>query len=344
MEDEPIKPKTTAKSSATKSTAPKTTAPRSTAPKATAPKTSAPKVATPKTASATTPTAPKATTKRATASKTSESVKETVATETATPTAPTASAVRSSQAEEMTTEEAKQAELQSALHSGKGGKDPQKKRTVKKLIFALVFVAVIAVVGVTAAVVVPMLLSNTVEQEINIDLDKNMTFGEKVHNFEDAVTDYQLGDTIERGLSVRNNGNGDVFVCFKVEIYEYQQDEIGYVLDMQAIPTLNSSLWTSSVVVEEINQTGRTANSVYYYYNNLLTKKSGATSSAVLFKEYVINAESAIANQYANQKVTCKVTVKFVNANVTNLSSQADACWNTAPESWKGIMRSKIDK
>ncbi len=244
----------------------------------------------------------------------------------------------------MTAEQAKQAELQSAMQSSKSGKDPKKQRTVKKLVFSLILVVLIAAIAVSAAVVVPLLMNKSGEKDIIVDIEKDMTYGETVRKFSDEVKDYNMGDTIERGLTVRNNGEGDVFVCFKIEIYEKDQEDTSYPIDMVATPKINTSIWSVGNITEEINDTGRTATTQYYYCNNVLTKKNGTTSTALLFKEYVVNAESAIANQYANKSVTVKVTIKFVNANVSNLSSQTDACWNNAPEAWKGIMRTATNK
>lgn len=281
-----------------------------------APKASAPKPATPKAS------APKATAPKASAPKVA-------------PKAPNTG---------MTAEQAKQAELQSAMQSSKGGKDTKKQRTVKKLVFSLILVVLIAAIAVSAAVVVPLLMNKNGEKDIIVDIEKDMTYGETVRKFSDEVKDYNMGDTIERGLTVRNNGEGDVFVCFKIEIYEKDQEDTSFPIDMVATPKINTSIWSVGNITEEINDTGRTATTQYYYCNNVLTKKNGTTNTALLFKEYVVNAESAIANQYANKSVTVKVTIKFVNANVSNLSSQTDACWNNAPEAWKGIMRTATNK
>lgn len=319
MEDEPIKP--------TKPAAPKASAAKPAAPKPAAPKASAPKAA------STTATSKPAAPKKAPATKKAPTTADNAAA--AAPKAP-----KAAPSTDVSTEEAKQAELQSAMQGKKGGQDPKKKRTVKKLVFSLVLVVLIAAIAVGAAVVVPMLLNSSDEKEITVDIDEGMTYGETVRKFSDEVKDYNMGDKIERGLTVRNNGEGDVFVCFKIEIYEEHQEDTTYPIEMVATPTLRESFWTVGNIKEEINDTGKTATTKYYYYNNVLTKKSGgSTSTAVLFKQYAVTAESAIANQYANKSVTVKVTIKFVNANVSNLSSQTDACWNSAPETWKGIMR-----
>ena len=299
MEDEPIKP---------------TKAPKPSAPKASAPKAPAGKPAAPK---------------KAPAPKKVPTTAET-ATATSAPKAPKAAPT-----DNMSTEEAKQAELQSAIQGKKGGNDPKKKRTVKKLIFTLVLVLLVAAVAVSAGILIPKLLESNNEKEILVDIDENIDYGESVRKFSEEVKDYQMGDIIERGLSVKNNGEGDVFVCFKIEIYEKDLEDTDQPIEMKAIPTINNGLWTTGTITENVNGASSPMNCEYYYYNSAVKKGTTAT----LFKEYVVNAESSIANEYANKSVTVKVTVKFVNANVDKLSSQADPCWNNAPDTWKGYVK-----
>jgi len=242
-------------------------------------------------------------------------------------------------------EQAKQAEIQSAMQGAKGGKDPKKKRTVRKLLFLLILLLLISAIAVTATVVIPMVLNNGSNKEITVNIDEGMAYDDGIiYKFSDEVKDYNMGDKIERGLTVRNNGAGNVFVCFKIEIYEKDQEDTSFPINMTATPTTNDSIWSVGSINEEINNTGKTATTKYYYLNNVLQKKSGTTNTATLFREYVVEAGTDITNQYANKSVTVKVTIKFVNADVNSLNSQTDACWNSAPETWKGIMRKATAK
>lgn len=308
VEDKPIKP--------------------TTPPKASAPNVSGPKPAMPKQAPAPRPAVPK---RAPTAPKTPTTAQN------ASADAPVVQNASANADVNVSAEEAKQAEIQSAMQGTKG-QDPKKKRKAKKILFLLLLLLLIAGLAVGGAILIPKLLNGD-NTEISIEIEEGIEYGDTVHKFSDEVKDYQMGDPIDRGLSLRNNGAGDVFVCFKIEVYEQGQEDTGYPIDMIATPTITSSLWSENFVEETI--ANKSATTRYYYYNNVLSKKKGTTNTATLFKEYKINAESDIANRYANQTVTVKVTINFITANVSLLSTQSESCWNNAPDAWVSLMRSK---
>ena len=239
----------------------------------------------------------------------------------------------------LSAEQAKQAEIQSAM-KGKGTSN-KKKRTTRKVLFTLIIVILIAGIAVGSALLLPTLLGKN-NQEIKIDIGEDM-FGVSETKFSDPVEDYQPGDKIERGLSVRNNGTNKVFLCFKMEIYDKDEDETGQPIPgMNVQPDLDTRLWLKGEEVNEIVNNGSSPiKCVYYYSKNVIDKKDGARN---LFSEYKVDVESSVASEYANKTVTCKVTIRYMIADASKINSQTDECWNKAPETWKIDMRKQTTK
>ena len=239
-------------------------------------------------------------------------------------------------------EYAKQAELQSKVGTAPTVA-PAKKRNAKKLVFLLVLVVVIAGIAVAGALIIPNLIRGE-QAVIEIELtDPGATGGieNEELEFREPVKNYIWGDSIDRGIAVKNSGNSGILICFKLEIYENEGDLVP--LDMDATPTFSTEstrLWTITKEDNPVEETldGKTIYSIYYYYNAVVD----ASETLTLFEEYKVTAESAIASQYANETVSSRVTVQFIGASEENLEASGADCWQQCPTEWKSVISSLI--
>ncbi len=297
-------PKSTAAKNATKSTTPKTSAP----------KTTAPKVATPVT--------PKNAPNIVNSGVTSNGV---------TPKAPTPQG-------NVSAESAKEAELQSKVAEG-AQTNTKKKKGVKKLIFLLLLLILIAGIAVTAVLVIPNLLK---EQTPMPELELTNPGEEGIVqdlNFEEPVDDYIWGETIPRGIAVKNTGEAGILLCFKLEIYANETDDVP--LDIVATPGSADEvqIWTKKTVTEVLGD--KPINTVYYYYNYVLDSNS---PPLILFENYTIDAEDEIANQFGKgDEVSSRVTVQYIDATIESLNSTPNECWQQADSAWKARIRELLN-
>ena len=309
--------------------APKTPA----SPKApSASKASTSKSATPKAPSPKAPSAPKAPATPKTPDAKGAAAGAAVNTANAT-NAPNAPKAPNAPQQNVSVESAKEAELQKVAE-GASPVAPQKKKNAKKLIFLLVLLVLVAAIAVTAALVIPNLLNNEQEPDLqltNPDATGSTEVGEL--DFVRPVTDYTMGDTIDRGIGIQNTSDVDILVCFKLEIYDEQNGTTP--ISMDATPTVDR-FWRQSNVVETLED-GTQINSVYYYYTNVVESNSAVLP---LFSEYIVNADSSTSNSYANGTVYPRVTVQYTVASNEGLDGATEECWQESnlPSGWRASL------